>query len=283
MDDTIIGQKFGELLVLNEVPKDIRKDKNHRCFECQCSCGSKTIVTLNHLKTGHTKSCGCMKGKMCSIANTKHGMTGSRIYQIWLHMKHRCFNPKDKEYHRYGGRGISICDEWINNRGFENFYNWAINNDYQEDLTIDRINNDDNYEPNNCRWVNRKEQMNNVGYNIYLRLEDKEHTIAQWSDILGIKQNTIQARKKYHNYDDRAALLKPPTCQKKVRVTSVDNKIKIDFNSCKEASEYIGCDRSSITQCAQGKIKSTHGYYIEYIEEEYNLNLASDNQYAERL
>lgn len=265
MNDIIIGNKYGELTVLEEVPKNIRKDKAHRCFECQCSCGNKIEVTANHLKTGHTKSCGCMKSKMCKEANLKHGMTGSRLYETWQHMKRRCNNPKDKLYHRYGGRGITVCDEWSEESGFNNFYKWAINNGYSDDLTIDRIDNDGNYEPNNCRWTTRKEQMNNVGYNVFLELNGEKHTIAQWSDILKIKQDTLQARRKYYNFTDEEVLSQPLLNKKRVRITSKNGQVEKIFNSCKEASEYIGCLPSSVTQCAKGKIKSTHGYYIEYV------------------
>lgn len=267
MDDVIIGSKFGNLLVLYEVPKGIRKYKHRRCFKCKCICGKETEVSVNHLKDGHTKSCGCMRGEKNREINTKHGMTGSRIYVIWEHMKDRCFNKRNKSYHRYGERGVTVCDEWSGENGFINFYNWAIKNGYREDLTIDRINNDGNYTPDNCRWATRKEQMNNVNYNVFLELDGEEHTISQWSDILGIGQDTIQARKKYYNFDDKKALLKPQTCKKKVCITSVDDKSKKVFDSCRDAAKYINCSPPSITQCAKGKIKSTHGYYIEYIEE----------------
>lgn len=134
--------------------------KNHKTYwNCKCKCGKETIVYSDKLKTGHTKSCGCLKRQKTIERNYRHGLYGTRLYSIWHDMNTRCYYEKTKCYKYYGGRGITICDEWKNN--FVNFYNWAINNGYKDNLSIDRIDVNGNYEPSNCRWATMQEQQLN--------------------------------------------------------------------------------------------------------------------------
>ncbi len=121
-----------------------------------------------------------------------HGMRHTRIYSTWLSMKDRCLNPNCKSYFRYGDRGIAVCDEWVKN--FQSFYDWSMTNGYADNLTIDRIDNDGNYEPDNCRWATRKIQNNNKSSNIPITYNGETHNIAEWESRLGFKKNVLYAR-----------------------------------------------------------------------------------------
>lgn len=150
------GYKFGQLTVLREGTRD--KGNGERTWLCKCDCGKFKNVRGSHLKSGATKSCGCLI-KMKSGAKPKHGLCKSRTYRIWHCMKQRCYDPKHKSYPDYGGRGITVCAEWLNDPLA--FHSWAITHGYSDDLSIDRINVDGNYEPSNCRWATTKEQRAN--------------------------------------------------------------------------------------------------------------------------
>ena len=152
-----IGKVFGLLTVEKYLFKKTLSDNRHysHYFLCRCSCGNEKICTISNLKNNHIKSCGCIKNK----DKITHNKTKTRLYHTWANMKARCFNVNNPRYKDYGGRGISMCDEW--NNSFINFYNWSIQNGYKSSLSIDRINNDLGYFPNNCRWATAKEQANN--------------------------------------------------------------------------------------------------------------------------
>lgn len=139
---------FGELTTIKPVGHD--KSRNI-VWLCKCNCGKSCTVSSNSLIRGKVKSCGCLK--------YKHGYTGTRLHEIWHSMKQRCNNPNHINYRHYGGRGIKICEEWDTN--FIAFKDWAISNGYTEELEIDRINNNEGYSPNNCRWVSHKVNCNN--------------------------------------------------------------------------------------------------------------------------
>lgn len=146
------GMSFGRLTVIERAEND--KLGNAKWL-CKCDCGKTTVVLGRSLREGKTRSCGCMlseasKERMTKLL-TKHGMSASKLYRVYMSMIERCEKPSCSEFHRYGGRGIMVCDEWKNNRN--SFFKWALSNGYKEGLQIDRINNDGNYEPSNCRWV----------------------------------------------------------------------------------------------------------------------------------
>lgn len=169
-------------------------DGKNSFYLCECSCErhTKKVIARHSLVSGNSKSCGCLSSEKSSERAGTHRMSGTRIHNIWKSMKERCYNPNHDQYKDYGGRGIIICDEWKNN--FLNFYNWGVNNGYQDDLTIDRINNDGIYEPNNCRWSTRKEQGNNQRTNHLLTYNNKTQTMSQWADEVRLNPSTLQTR-----------------------------------------------------------------------------------------
>lgn len=191
-----IGKKFNKLTVIEEC--DFRKD-HKKVYKCLCDCGNITYVIGCHLRSGNTKSCGCL-----NFGSPKHRKSKTRLYSIYSHMKQRCYNSNDKNYKIYGGRGIRICDAWLND--FMNFHNWAYEHGYNDTLTIDRIDVNGNYEPSNCRWVNQKQQCNNKRNNILLTCNGKTQNIKQWSDELGIKYQKILMRHR-RGWSDKECLL----------------------------------------------------------------------------
>ena len=180
------NKKFGMLKVVEYYGVDTRGE---RLWKCVCDCGNEKIAKSYDLRKGKTDNCGCMRYKRIGEKNRKHGLTNTHIYRVWGNMKTRCTNPKNDEYHNYGGKGIMYCDEWDE---FINFYEWSIKNGYDETLSIDRIDNDKDYSPDNCRWVTMREQQNNRSNNRIVVLNGEEDTLANWSRRLGIKYKKLQ-------------------------------------------------------------------------------------------
>lgn len=151
---------------------------------------------------GEYNHCGDRRG--CIIS---HGLSKTRIYECWIDMKKRCYNPKNKRFPNYGARGIQVCDEWRTN--FLAFYDWAMNNGYQDNLTLDRIKVNEDYSPSNCRWATAKEQARNTTRNHYVTAFGKTRTIAEWSEIFGVKPDVIRDRlNKLHWEPEEAVSLK---------------------------------------------------------------------------
>ena len=157
----LTGQRFGRLVVVERAENNMHRKK---CWKCRCDCGSEHVIEESSLRSGATKSCGCIRVESLINRSTVHGKAKSRLYNVWKDMKRRCTNPNDCAYKRYGGRGINICNEWLHE--FQAFYDWAMANGYDENApkgqcTIDRIDNDKGYSPDNCRWVDMKTQRHN--------------------------------------------------------------------------------------------------------------------------
>lgn len=180
-----IGKKYNKLTLIEYLGR--LKADHHHYYRCMCECGNESIATLYKMRTGHTKACGCLIGKM-------HGVFNHRLYRIWASMKTRCHNPNAAAYKSYGGRGIYVCDEWRNS--YKLFYRWSMDNGYKDSLSIDRKENSKGYNPSNCRWVTMKQQQNNKTNNVFITFNGETHTIAEWSEIIDVRQQTISARYK---------------------------------------------------------------------------------------
>lgn len=193
----LTGQKFNRLTVIS-------RDKSKRTrrgtyWLCRCDCGNYTVVDRYKLISGHTKSCGCYqreRSREIHRKTIKHNMSKTRIYRVWSSMMDRCFNPNSKERRLYGGRGITVCEEW---RDFRNFCKWAYETGYQEDAaygkcTIDRIDVNGNYEPSNCRWVDLKAQSRNTRCNVVVDYQGEKHCLSEWAEIKGISYNRLHQR-----------------------------------------------------------------------------------------
>ena len=186
------GQKFGKLTVLREIGRD---KHNKVLWLCRCECGNEVIVRGDHLRSGNTTSCGCYHRERLAEASTTHGMRKTRLYSVWASMLVRVGVTKgasEKSKHYYQDRGITVCDEWL---VFENFRDWALSHGYSDDLEIDRIDNDKGYCPENCRWVSRRENINNRRNTT--RLEDGT-PLAMFCSRVGIQ--TVENGKKTKQY-----------------------------------------------------------------------------------
>lgn len=182
----IAGMKFGRLTAIKKVGTKGNGKGSKSIWLCRCDCGNEKEILRNSLVSGTTKSCGCLEKEVKATMHLKHGMAKSRLWNIWTGMRDRCSRSNNKDYQRYGGRGIRVCPEWDSD--FRNFYDWSMGNGYSDELTIDRIDNDGNYEPSNCRWVTRKEQTRN-------RSITKTIPLARIAEIDGITYQ--EAYKKY--------------------------------------------------------------------------------------
>lgn len=202
----LTGQKFGRLTVVGIQETNTRKTY----WVCQCDCGNIKVVRSDSLQNGMIRSCGCLKREQNKInlqANHKHKMSHTRPYEIWQGMKKRCYNPNDARYDRYGGRGITVCDEWLHD--FAAFYKWALENGYSDKLTIDRIDNDKGYSPDNCRWVSEKEQSRNRCTNIKIRIGNATKTLTEWCEIFDLDYRVIHARYERNQFSTIDDLFNP--------------------------------------------------------------------------
>lgn len=182
----IAGKTYNRLTVIKRVANNKYGDA---MWECKCSCGSITVVLGSSLRRGHVKSCGCLAKEIHKKEKYKHGLSKTRLYKIFHAMKSRCLNKNNQEYCFYGGKGVTICEEWIND--FNKFYEWAYSHGYNDSLTIDRIDNNKGYSPDNCQWSTRAEQNRNTSrINFVSGGGNKPLTTAQVAEIIGVTRST---------------------------------------------------------------------------------------------
>lgn len=197
----IAGVKFGRLTALSRAET---KDKNHAYWNCKCDCGKTITARTSHLKTGFVSSCGCYKSESSAIRQYKHGDVYSPTYGAWASMKSRCNNPSQNDFNLYKGRGITVCERWNDYRNF------------LEDMghkpagtSIDRIDNNKGYFPENCRWATAKQQARNKRNNRFILLNGDNKTVAEWSEITGLNYGTIISRLRLGWSSDQVLLTKP--------------------------------------------------------------------------
>lgn len=186
----LIGENFGRAIVKEYIGKD---SANRKKYKCLCNCGNIFITDIYSILNGHTCSCGCLRKEATIAFNTTHGQKYTRLYTTWGNMINRCNNLNNPHYDDYGGRGIKVCNEWLQ---FENFYNWAIQNGYSDTLTIDRINNNKGYMPENCRWITLQMQSRNRRSNHMLTYNGITKSMTEWSEETGISFSAIKTRLK---------------------------------------------------------------------------------------
>lgn len=210
----ITGMQFNDWTVIAEHG---RNKSGGAMFLCRCVCGTDRIVEGRSVRIGTSKGCGCRRSanalEASKKATLKHGGKGERLYGVWTGMKERCNNPNSKFYSRYGGRGINICDEW--NASYKAFREWAIHHGYDSnatkyECTIDRIDNDAGYSPENCVWVTQKKQCNNRSSNHLVTFNGISRTLSEWSEVTGIRKDTLRRRLCIYKWSVERALTEPP-------------------------------------------------------------------------
>lgn len=209
------GERYGRLVVLERAPDFIcSSGRKLVMWKCKCDCGNITNVSANSLRGNLTMSCGCwnyIQQKNCDIKHhihkdkSKNAQYG-KLYNIYQSMKKRCYNKKNHNYIHYGARGIGMCDKWKNS--YIEFKKWALSNGYSEELSIDRIDVNKGYCPENCRWATNKQQQNNKTNNKYITFNGITHTQQEWAEITGISRYTIYKRLK-RNWSIEKTLITP--------------------------------------------------------------------------
>lgn len=188
------GNRYGKLVVLYMAnDKVYASGRSTVMWHCKCDCCNECDIAAGSLRNGLTKSCGCLNYEMmknCEIKYSKHHLSGTRLYDCWRCMKRRCYEKSRHNYKDYGGRGITVCDEWL--KDFKNFADWALLNGYSDELTLDRINVNGNYEPSNCRWATNKDQQRNKRNTHYITYQGVTRCLAEWAEVTGNSKDHIR-------------------------------------------------------------------------------------------
>ena len=189
----LTGQRFGRLTVIERAEDYVSpKGKRHPRWLCHCDCGNTVSVYGEFLRDGRIKSCGCLMREIAAEKHKTHGLRKTRLYNIWSLMRRRCTDPHSKDFARYGGRGITVCNEWLHS--FQAFYDWSQKNGYRANLSIDRIDNDKGYSPHNCRWASKETQGRNKSTNLYITIGDEIKPLSEWCIKYGVPYSTAYAR-----------------------------------------------------------------------------------------
>lgn len=204
MVENLVGRTFGRLVVISRAEND-----KHGCtrWNCRCACGTEKVIGRNELIRGAVVSCGCYHKDDLRKRMTTHGQSNTKLFHEWQYMKRRCYQKNYKFYSYYGGRGIIVVDAWKEN--YTAFYEWALSNGYKDGLTLDRIDSNGNYEPMNCRWVTRKEQMNNTRATRKYSIDGVTHSIAEWCRIYDVPHERVRRRVVNEGWDILKALTTP--------------------------------------------------------------------------
>lgn len=198
----MMNKQMGRLTVISRV----ESKSNRATWLCKCSCGTMIVVEGYSLRSGNTKSCGCLQKDKATVRLRTHGMSSSSLYITFNNMHRRCEDVRDKNFIQYGARGISVCSKWSK---FEDFYIWATANGYRKGLTIERIDNNGKYCPENCKWVNRKIQARNTRRNHFLTYNGITCCIAEWAEVTGICGDAIKDRITRYKWSIERALTTP--------------------------------------------------------------------------
>lgn len=205
--NNLVGRKFGRLSVIEKVKgKTLKSGYEQQTYKCVCDCGNETVVPYSALMTGNTTSCGCYAKELLGKRHRTHGKSHTKLYDVWKEMRYRCSKPSDKSYQYYGQKGIKVCAEWDND--YQEFYDWAISSGYKKGLEIDRIDPNGDYCPENCRWITRREQMNNTTANRFITINGITHTLSEWSQLFSVNYDTVWDRLKL-GWDEVSALTAP--------------------------------------------------------------------------
>lgn len=232
--------RFGKLTVIK---RDETRTDNRRYYICKCDCGKIVTAEGSALTNGHTKSCGCLK--LETKSNLRHGLRHTRIYNVWRNMRRRCFNPKDKGFKNYGGRGITVCPEWAGADGFKAFYEYVSKLEHfgEEGYSLDRINVNGNYEIGNLRWATDAEQRRNRTDNHYVEVGGETMIISDLSKVTGIRIPTLTRRLKFNANDEQLL--------SKNRVDALRYEINGKWFTIKEIAEIVGVNKSAIVSRIQ--------------------------------
>lgn len=245
----LTGQRFGRLTAI--------KYAGDRRWFFQCDCGNTKIINTYDVKCGKTKSCGCYMRENSVITNTTHNMRKTRLYAIYHSMKQRCYNPSSNSYKNYGARGIKICQEWLDD--FMNFYNWAMENGYDENAprgqcTIDRIDVNGNYCPENCRWADWDTQAMNKRKKQW-EINGKSKSLKEWSQISGLPISTIRQRIKA-GWDEKDILSVSKERENRI-VNGTKLTYKGEIHNISEWSKILGIETNLIHE------RLRRGYTVE--------------------